>query len=277
MVHIHAGLGNNQLRLLIVDVNHTGLGSIQATAAHAHATAETTATTAAHSLVVGVVGVEHTHHTVVVAHIHTEQTARIALLSTVAQIGIYHRTAVHTGTDTEVEHGLLVTIVDTRDTGQVALLIIGADLLDDAGGEVLQSRIGITEVLTIDLDLRHLLTVDGDITVLVDLGTRHTLHQFLNDGALGHAIGVGIEDQGVALRLHLGEVGRHGGTLQHDGVGLHLDRTCSYVLTLDLDGLGVGLEAHERDAQGEAAVARHLDGECTVCVCYCIGYDFLSA
>ena len=180
MVPVHTSLSNDQFRLLIVEVHHTGLGCIQATAAHAHTATETTATAAAHTLVVGIVGIEHTHHTVVITHIHTEQTTGITLLGTIAQVGIHHRTTVHTCTDTEVEHCLLVTIVDTCDTSQVALLIIGTHLFDNRGGQVLQGCLRIAEILTVDLDLRHLLTIDSDVTILVDVSTRHTLHQFLH-------------------------------------------------------------------------------------------------
>ena len=128
MVHIHTGLSDDHFGLLVVDIHHTGLGSIEATASHAHATAETTATTTAHSHVVGIIGIEHTHHTIVIAHIHTKHTAGIAILGTYAQIGVHHHTTVHTSTDTEVEHSLLITVVDTGDTGQVALLIVCAYL-----------------------------------------------------------------------------------------------------------------------------------------------------
>ena len=128
----------------------------------------------------------------VATHHHAKQTTCIALLSTCSQVGIGHRAAVHAGTQSEVEHSLLVTVVDTRDTGQVALLIVGADTLDDAGRQVLQGRLGIAELFVVDLDLRHLLTVNLDVTIVVDLGTRQALHQFLNDGALRRAVGIGI-------------------------------------------------------------------------------------
>ena len=192
MVPVHAGLGNEEVGLLVVVVKHTRLGSVQTAAAHATATAEATAATAAEAHVIGIVGVEHTHQAMVAAHHHAKQASGIAVFRTRSQVGIGHRTAVHAGTQSEVEHGLLVTVVDTRDTGQVALLVVGADTLDDAGRQVLQCCLGIAELLVVDLDLRHLLTVDLDVTVVVDLGTRQALHQFLNDGALRRAVGIGI-------------------------------------------------------------------------------------
>ena len=206
MVEVHAGLCNNEIGLFVVQVNHTCLGCIEATASHAHTSTKASAATATHAHVIGVVGVEHTHYTIVVTHVHTKQTARIAVLSTLAQVNIHHRTTVHAGTDTEVEHCLLVTIIDTSNTGQVTLFVIRAYLFYNRGRQVLQCCLGITKLLTIHLNLRHGLTINLNIAVVVEFSAWHTLYQFLNNRTLRGAIGISIKDQGITLRLNLGQM-----------------------------------------------------------------------
>ena len=277
MVEVHTGLGNNQFGLLIVEVHHTGLGSIQTAAAHAHTATKASATAATHTLVVGIVGIQHTHNAIVITHIHTKQTTRVAVLSTNTQIDIDHRTTVHTCTDTEVEHRLLVTVINTGDTSQVALLVIRANLFNNRSRQVFQCRLSVTEILTINLDLRHLLTIDGDVTVLIDISTRHTLHQFLHHGALWNTISIGIEDQGVTLRLHLGQVSRHCSTLQHDGIRRQTNSTCRYTFTIGYGNLlRVGLEAHIGNTQCEGTITRRLHTEITISISYGIRYYFFT-
>ena len=138
MVEVDTGLCNNEVGLFVVQVDHAGLGCIEAATAHAHAATKASAATATHTHVVGIVGVEHTHDAIVVAHVHTKQTTSIAILGALAQVDVHHGATIHACTDAEVEHGLLVAIVDTCDTGQVALLIVCAYLFNNRGGQVLQ-------------------------------------------------------------------------------------------------------------------------------------------
>ena len=162
MVVVHTGLCNDEVGLLVVEVHHSGLGSIQAATAHAshaasateaaHAT-EPTAAAAAHAHVVGIVGIEHTHDAVVVTHIHTKETTGIAVFCTGTQVGVHDGTTVHSGADTEVEHRLLVAVVYTCDTGQVALLVICAYLFYNISGQVLQRCLRIAEFLAVHFDL----------------------------------------------------------------------------------------------------------------------------
>ena len=192
MVPVDAGLGNEEVGLLVVVVQHTRLHGVQTIAAHTATAAEAATATTAKAHVVGVVGVSHSHDAVVATHVHTEDAACVAVLRTCGQVDVGHRTAVHAGAQSEVEHRLLVAVVNTGNTSQVALLVVGADALDDAGRQVLQGCLSIAELLVVDLNLRYLLTVNLDVTVIVDFGTRQSLHQFLDDGTLRGAVGIGI-------------------------------------------------------------------------------------
>ena len=155
----------------------------------------------------------------VTTHQHTKQTARVAVLRTKTQVDVSHRTTVHASTQTEVDNRLLVTIVYTGDTGQVTLLIVGTDTLYNVRRQVLQGCLSIAELLTVHFDFRYRLTVNLDVTIVVKLSTRQALHQFLDNRTLGRAEGVCIINQGIALRLDLGQVGCHRSPLQHDGIG----------------------------------------------------------
>ena len=72
MVPVHTGLGNDFVGLLIVVVQHARLGSVQTAATHSTATTEATAATAAEAHVVSVIGIDHTHQTVVTTHHHAK-------------------------------------------------------------------------------------------------------------------------------------------------------------------------------------------------------------
>ena len=277
MVPAYATVDADLVLLLVVEVgtDHLVGGESLASASES----STSATTAGEALVVGVVGIGHEEELHVVHHHTTEDTACVAVLGTCGEVGIDHHTLVHAGLDAEVEHGLFLAVLNTRDAGEVALLVVGLDAVDDVRGQVLHGGLCVArhELLTIDEDLLHLLTVDLDGTVVADLCSRQTAYEFLDDGAFGRAEGVGIIDEGVGLEGYLRGVGRHRGTLQHDGIGLDLNGAGMVVLTvLDVDFLRIGLETYIRHLKGVTAVAGGLDREGTVGVGDCVGYYFLT-
>ena len=181
MVPVDAGLGNQQVGLLVVVVEHARLHGVQSAAAHATSAAEATSAATSEAHVVGVVSIGHSHQAMVTPHLHAEESASIALFSTGGQVDVSHRTAVHAGTQTEVDDRLLVTVVDTSNTSQVTLLVVSPDALHNVGGQILQGGLSVAELLTVDAHLGDRLTINLDITVIVDLGTRQSLHQFLNN------------------------------------------------------------------------------------------------
>ena len=128
----------------------------------------------------------------VATHHHAEQTGSIATLGTGGQVSISKHTAIHALAKPEVDDRLLIAVVNTRDAGQVAFLVVCPDTLYDVCRQVLQGRLGVAELLTVDANLRNGLTVNLDVTVIIDLGSWQTLHQFLNDRAFWSAVCVRV-------------------------------------------------------------------------------------
>ena len=165
---------------LIVDIGTYHLSGIEPLTLLSPASATATAREAH---VVDVIGAGEEHHLQIIFHHGTHASARITLLCTDTEIDIGHQTFVHTFLDTEVEHGFFLTILNAADTGEVALLVVGLDALNDVGGQVLQGclRVACHELLTIDEDLLDLLTVDLDGSVVADLSTREAFHKFFDN------------------------------------------------------------------------------------------------
>ena len=256
MVPVYAGLCDELVGLLVVVVHHTCLAGVQASTGHTHATAEASAASAAHTHVVGIVGIGHSHYAMVAFHNHAEQAGGVAVLGADTQVDIGHCTTIHSGTKSEVEHRRLVTVVNTGDTCQVALLIVCSDSFDDVGGQVLQGCLHISKVFLVDLDLLHLLTVDGDVTVVIDLGSRQTLHQLLHHRTLGSAEGIGVVNQRVALRLHLSHMSRCGDAFQHHSIATHRYRPhCEVAALGNLDIPGECGIAHAGKLQDVSSVS----------------------
>ena len=250
MVPAHAGIKLQLVLLLIVQV-HTGhlVGSeALATASPAAASAPT-----GEAHIIGIICIGHHKELQVVLHHAAKDTGGITVLGTCRQIRIHHHAFVHARLDTEVEHRLLLTVVDTRHTGQVALLVVGLDTVDDVGRQVLQGRLGVAhhELLTIHQDLLHLLTVHLDGTVIAHLCTGQTFHELFHYRSLRCTEGGGVIYEGIRFQGHLRGACGDRRPFQHDGIGCQRDGTGTVVLSL-LDGelLGVGLEAHIGNLQG---------------------------
>ena len=187
--------------------------------------------------------------------------ARIAVLGAVGSVEVAYPSFLHALLDGEVEHGLLFAVVDAGDAGVVALLVVGLELLDELGGQVLQRhlRVVLEVFLAIDHDFGDALAVYLDGAVVVYFCSGKLLDEFLEHGALGQAVGIGIEDEGVGLHLHLSQLGRHLSFLQHlavllEGDGAQVD---ALVVLWQSDIAVVRLEANVADAQDVVAC---LDG-----------------
>ena len=276
MVPAHTTVKLQTVFLLVVDIDTDHFAGIEALALTAPA-ATTTSTREAH--VVDIVSSREEHHLHIVLHHSTHATTSIAMLGTDSQIDIGHKTMVHTFLNTEVEHRLLLTILNTRDTGEVALLVVGTDALNDVRGQVLQGRLCIAghKLLTIDENLLDLLAIDLDGSIVADLSTRETLDKFLDHRSLGRAIRARVIHKGISLERHLRGMSRDSGTLQHDGIGFEGDGACPIVLTiLEGDLLRIGFESHIRNLQGITALTRGVDGEAAIGVGHCIGHYLLT-
>ena len=214
MIPAQAGIQLQVLAVVVVEVQTCHLARIK-TVATAEAT--TTATTG-ESHVVRVIGIEHTRDARSAILVRTHQAARIAALRTRTKVGICEEAPVHARLDTEVQHGLLVTVVDTRHAGKIALLIVGTNIIDDVCRQVLHGCLCVTrhEFLTVNENLFNRLTIDGDLAVVIHLGTWQFLHQLLSNTTLRGTIGGCIIDEGIFLHRHLRGLGRCRYAFQHD-------------------------------------------------------------
>ena len=230
--------------LLVVHVHTDHLRSSQSLTTHAE-----TAATAAKAHVVNVVCTGHHHHSHILLHQAIERTTRISATCTDTNIIVSHEASVHTWLNTEVKHSLLFAVLNTTDTGQITLLVVGLDTVDNVRRQVLHGRLRITshKLLTINEDFLHFLTIDLDTTVVADLSTRKSLNQFLDHRTFWGTEGSSVVDEGVCLQRYLSCMSCNGSTLQHDSIGLQGNGAQLHILIgLCADTLGVSLEAHTR-------------------------------
>ena len=145
------------------------------------------------------------------------------MLGAATQVEVGHVAAVHTFLNREVEHGFLLAILDTSDTRLIALLIVELHVLDDAHGDILECRLDIAQhkLLTIQQNLLNLLTVDGDVAILIYLGTRNTLDELLDRRALGSTVGLRVIQDGILFNDDLCGTTGDNSLLQHDTLGFH--------------------------------------------------------
>ena len=220
--------------LFIVDIHATHLRGVEAIAVSAKAA------TSAKSHVVDIVGVAHSKDTGRLVKPSAEESFGIPVLGTHTEIDVGHGSLAHASLGTEVEHRLLVTVVDAGDTCQVALLIVGFHLVDDACRDILHGRLGVTghKLFTVEHDLFHLLAVDGDLTVVAHLSAGQSLDEFLDGGAFGGTVSSAVIYKGVLLECHLQCLSRHLCLFEHHGIGVDNDVAQSQVvLSLHLQTL----------------------------------------
>ena len=169
MVPTDATIELQAVLLFVVEVDARHLRSRQALSACSPATA-----TVGESHVVDVIGIAHKEEFHVVLHPSSEDAAAIAVACTCSQVGIQHDTFVHALLNAKVEHRLFLAVIHATDACLVALFVVGLDTFYDARRQVLQRRLRVTghKLLAVDHDLLHLLAVDGDFAVIVNLCTR---------------------------------------------------------------------------------------------------------
>ena len=202
------------------------------------------------------------------------------MLRACGEIDVGHDTLVHATLDAEVEHGLLLTVLNAADAREVALLVVGLDTVDDVRRQVLEGRLRVArhELLTIDEDLLDLLAIDLDGTVVADLSARQTLDELLDNRALGRAERARVIYKGIGLERHLRGMSRHRGAFQHDGIGLEGDGAGMEILAFaDGELLDIGLETYIGDLQGVSSVAGSLDREAAIGIRQCVGHYLLAA
>ena len=178
MVPADAGIKLQAVFLLVVQVEARHFRCCQTLSA-----ASETTTAARESHIVDIIGTQGNKNLQVGALHTSKDTTAITMTGSCRQVGIHHISFIHTPLDTEVQHGLLLTIVDTTDTGKVTLLVISPHPLNDRRRQVFHCRLRVTrhELLTVNQDFLHFLTIDGHLTSVIHLCARQFTHQFLYD------------------------------------------------------------------------------------------------
>ena len=186
--------------LLITDVQRT---SLRFTLSLSVATASSTSSTEV--AVIHVVGITHKRIAYVAERFHGCQTDTIASVGTNTDVRIGLQTFSGAALGHKFQHEVVVTIVNTRHAAQVTLLVIGFHLVNDIRGQVLHHGVVVArhEVTSVQFEAFHVLTVDGDFSVVINLGTRQRLYQSLNDRPFWHTISIGIIHHRIVLDNHL--------------------------------------------------------------------------
>ena len=174
--------------------------------------------TSAASTTVRIVDVSnHTSLSPILETIHIEALA-IALMRTASQVNIAKPTLLHALLDGEVNHRLLLSIINTRHTSHIRLLVVGFHLIHNLAWEVLHrdALVVAKELLAIHENLRDALSVDFDVAVVIHLCPRQLADEFLQHTTLRHLESVGIENNRVLLHLDRFQRTSHHGSLQLD-------------------------------------------------------------
>ena len=191
------------------------------------AVAATSSATPREVTVVHVVGITHECVAHVAEGLHRRQTDAVAVVGTVAHVGVHLQAVAGAALRHKLQHEVVVAVVDTRHAREVALLVVGLHLINHIRGQVLHHRIVVAghEVTTVHLEFPDVLAVDGDSALVVDLRTRQHLHQSLDDRALRHAERIGVVDNCIVLDHHLRHLSRHDGLVELNGIGFEPDVT----------------------------------------------------
>ena len=185
-----------------------------------------TSPAAREALVVDVVHGAYEGHLGLVPEVVHHSAGRVAVLRASGHVGVAEPAGIHLLLHGEVEHGLLLPVVDAGDAGQVGLLVISLQVLDDVHGQVLQpgGHVAAEELLAVHHYLGHVLAVYLHVAVVVNLGSGQLLHQLFEHGSLGGAVGRGVVLQRVLHDLHLRGLAHDHRFAQQHGIRLHLQR-----------------------------------------------------
>ena len=172
------------------------------------AVASASSSTSREVAVIHIVGIAHER----VAHrsegLHRRQSDAITIVCSITEIGVGLQTSSGTSLGGEFQHEIIFSIINACQSREVTLLVIRFHLFDDIRRQVLHHGTVVArhEVTTIQLESLHILTIDGDASILVNLSARQRFHQCLNDRTLRQCERIGIINQSVILDHHLGDI-----------------------------------------------------------------------
>ena len=201
--------------LLIADVQSTSLRltlSLSVTTSSSASSAEVS--------VVHVVGITHKRIAYIAEGLHGCQSDAIAPIRTDADIRIGLQSSSGTSLRDEFQHKVVITVVNTCQSTQVTLLVVSLYLINHIRWQVLHHCIIIAchEVTSVQLKAFHVLSVDADFTVVINLSAWQSLYECLDDRAFWYTIGVGIIHYRIILDNHLRQIGCHYGIGQLQGI-----------------------------------------------------------
>ena len=251
--------------LLIIIVSCQHLACIQTIAA----TEATPWSTATEATVAGIVRIAKKHKPVITVEISAHTSGTIPVFITYTEVDIRHQTLIHTFLHIEVEHGLFLTIINTRHLREITFLIVSLDLINNTGWQVLEGSLGISghKLLTVNEDFLHLLTIDFDGTVIAHLSTRQTFHKLFYHRTFWSTVGSRIIYEGILLeRYFLSHSGNHS-PFQHDGISTDDDITqCQILVLFKNHTLHGRLISDTRNLQKILAIFRRIQMEKTFLV-----------
>ena len=187
------------------------------------AVAASSSSTSGKVAVVHVVSIAHEGVANGTERFHGRQTDAIAVVCTITHVGVGLYTVAGTALGGELQYEVVVAVIHSRHAAQVALLVVGLHLVYDVRRQILHHGIVVSrhEIAAIHLELPHLLAIDGDFSVVVNLSARQHLHQCLDDRAFRHTEGISVVDHSVVLDHHLRNISRNDSLTQLDGVNIH--------------------------------------------------------
>ena len=262
MIPSHGEVGLQLVFLLIVIVHAKHLVRLQAVASTAAAT-----TARGETSVAGIVQIAKHHNAAVILHISCHDALCITALRTYGQVDICKKTFVHSPLDIEVEDCLLFTVIHTGHLCQVTLFIVSLYFVYYGRRKILECclRVAGHKLLTIYHNLLHFLTVDGYLSIIINLCSRQTLHQLLYHRAFGSVICRCVIDKSIFLHYNLSchAIGHH--LFQQNGIGLHAQPSKSEILAFaDGEITCDGLIADVSDFDDVASRLLYIHGEIAI-------------
>ena len=242
MVPAHATVKFELAGRLKVEVGTKHLSGIQTLCSTPKAS---TSASAGKAAVIHIIGVAHEHNPRLVFEKGSHKALGVTVVRTDGSVGIGKYSLVHTPLYAEVEHGLLLSVINAGHFGQVALLVVGLDFVYYRRGKVLQSRLRVAghELLAVHQHLFHLLAIDGYGAVVAYLRTGQTLYKLFHNRAFGRSVCRGVIYKRVFLHRNARRLTNNRGLFKHDCIS-----TERYA------------------AERNVLVARHLDTLCQRCI-----------
>ena len=154
-------------------------------------------------------------------------TTRVAVFSTTSYVEVHQPTLVHTLLHGKVEYSFFFTIVDTGQASSIRLLVVSLDAVDHFYRQVLQtcSYVATKEFLTAYQELAYLLTIDFNVTAIINFCTRKLTHQFFEHSTLWCTISSCVIQQCIFRYLYLSSFSSYHGFFQHNGIGFQCNST----------------------------------------------------